>query len=310
MAIRAELDRFRPNLIHLATPFNLGLCGLRYAQSHQLPFVTSYHTHFDRYLDYYRMKAIVPLYWSYIKWFHRSCEATFAPSHDTIHTLQSQGIERLKLWSRGVDCQLFTPEKRNLSIRERYAIQEPLILLYVGRIAPEKDMDTLSTIMRTLPQSLQQRVHWLIVGDGPLLPELREQVPSNVTFTGYMHGEELAQLYASADMFVFPSTTETFGNVVLEAMASGLPVIGANAGGVREIVVPGSTGVLCEPGIPGSFIREISRYADHPEQLSLLSNEARRVALTRSWDSVFDELINNYARIIDSHHNQSKIHSA
>jgi len=301
LAIRAELDRFRPNLIHLATPFNLGLCGLRYAQSHHTPYVTSYHTHFDRYLEYYRVKGMVPLYWSYIKWFHRSCDATFAPSIDTINTLQSHGIDRLKLWSRGVDCQLFTPEKRHSNVRERYGINEPILLLYVGRIAPEKDIHTLSAIMRTLPESAKKRVHWLVVGDGPLLPELRGQVPSNVTFTGYKQGDELAQLYASADIFVFPSSTETFGNVVLEAMASGLPVIAANAGGVKEIVVPNHTGVLCEPGHPESFVREICNYIDSPQRLASLGIEARQVALTRSWEAIFDELLGNYLQIIDSH---------
>lgn len=312
LAIRTELDRFRPSLIHLATPFNLGLCGLRYAQSHSVPYVTSYHTHFDRYLEYYRMKGIIPLYWSFIKWFHRYCDATFAPSLDAMNTLHSHGVDRLKLWSRGVDCQIFTPEMRNNYIREQYGIKEPILLLYVGRIAPEKDIDILTTMMQTLPDSLKERVHWLVVGDGPLLSDLREQVPSNVTFTGYKQGEELSQLYASADIFVFPSSTETFGNVVLEAMASGLPVIAANSGGVKEIVIPDITGVLCEPRQPESFIKQLSHCINNPAKLASLGIEARRVALTRSWEAIFDDLIESYTQIIDSHQtiNTSNIYTA
>lgn len=298
-ALRAELDRFKPDLLHMATPFNIGLCGLRYARKNRIPHVASYHTHFDRYLEYYRMGMAIPLYWTYMRWFHRSCGLTFAPSHETIGTLNRQGFHNVRLWSRGVDCRLFTPDKRSSEIRERHGISAPLILLYVGRIAPEKDIDTLSAIMKALPDSVSSRVHWLIVGDGPLLPELREQAPDNVTFTGYKEGEELAQLYASADLFVFPSGTETFGNVALEAMASGLPVVGADAGGVKETVVHGLTGALCAPRDPASFIRAIGTLAERPERLAEAGAEARRTALTRSWDSVFDGLLDSYRQTAD-----------
>ncbi|MDR6549915.1 glycosyltransferase family 1 protein [Paenibacillus qinlingensis] len=299
-AIRTELDRFRPDLLHLATPFNLGLCGLHYARKRLISHVASYHTHFDQYLTYYHMKAAVPLYWSYIKWFHHSCNATFAPSSDTIHTLQKQGIERLQLWTRGVDCLLYTPDKKNNQVRERYGITAPNLFLYVGRIAPEKDIDTLSAIMKDLPDSMKANVHWLIVGDGPQLQELREQAPANVTFAGYKHGEELAQIYASADLFVFPSSTETFGNVVQEAMASGLPIVTANSGGVLEMVRHGENGVLCTPRHPQSFIQEICDLVTHEERMSSFRVEARQFALGRSWDAIFDQLIHDYEHIIDS----------
>ncbi|ASA20476.1 glycosyltransferase family 4 protein [Paenibacillus donghaensis] len=298
--IRRQLDAFKPDLLHMATPFNIGLCGLRYAHRHNLPHVVSYHTHFDRYLDYYRMRRIVPLYWKYMKWFHRSCDATFAPSQETIGALQEQGFERVKLWSRGVDCRLFSPARRSAEVRERYGITAPLLLLYVGRVAPEKDISTLAAAMRQLPESLQSQVHWLIVGDGPLLPELRTEAPPNVTFAGYKHGEELAQLYASADLFVFPSSTETFGNVVLEAMASGLPVIAANAGGVRDLVVPGQSGSLFEPRNPQALVEEICMLSSQPERLTALGAESRRLALGRSWEQVFDRLIGDYSAILDT----------
>lgn len=299
ITIRTELERFRPDLLHLATPFNLGLCGLHYARKHHVPHVASYHTHFDRYLSYYRMRPAVPLYWSYINWFHQSCDATFAPSQDTISTLQEHGIDRLLLWSRGVDCSLYTPEKKGNDVRERYGITAPFLFLYVGRIAPEKDIDTLSAIMKYLPDSVKDRVHWLIVGDGPQLQELREQAPANVTFAGYQSGEALAQIYASADLFVFPSSTETFGNVVQEAMASGLPVVAANSGGVREMVLPGETGVLCTPRKSESFIREICALVDDNDRMTSFRAETRQFALGRSWDTIFDQLLHDYEQIID-----------
>ncbi|MCA0756282.1 glycosyltransferase family 1 protein [Paenibacillus sp. N4] len=299
-AVRQELLAFKPDLIHIATPFNLGLSGLHLARKHDIPHVASYHTHFDRYLEYYRMKKMIPLYWSYMNWFHRSCEAVFAPSRETMDTLRAHGMHRLRLWSRGVDCQLYSPAKRSHDMRERYGITAPLLLLYAGRIAPEKDIGTLGAVMRALPGSVQQRVHWIIAGDGPNRQELQEQAPANVTFAGYLHGEELAQAYASSDMFVFPSASETFGNVVLEAMASGLPVIGANAGGVKEIVADGVSGALCEPRNTEDFVRAIARWADSPELLGAMSRESRRQALGRSWTSIFDRLLEDYGHILDS----------
>lgn len=307
LSIRSELDRFRPHLIHLATPFNIGLCGLHYARKHHLSHVASYHTHFDRYLAYYRMKRAVPFYWSYMKWFHQTCDATFAPSIDTIQQLQSQGFSNMLLWSRGVDCTLYTPDRRSSSVRDKYGITAPFLLLYVGRIAPEKDIDTLSAMMRDMPDSLKERVHWLIVGDGPQLPELREQAPGNVTFAGYKTGEELAEIYASSDLFVFPSSTETFGNVVQEAMASGLPVIGANSGGVRDMVAPGRTGTLCEPRQPESFIRAIEACVDDNAQMAGFRQAARTFALGRSWETIFDGLLQDYEQIIDARRIGSKL---
>lgn len=307
ISLRSELDRFRPHLLHMATPFNIGLCGLHYARKHRISHVASYHTHFDRYLTYYRMKRAVPLYWTYMKWFHQSCDATFVPSTDTMQHLHAQGFDRMLLWSRGVDCALYTPDKHTNAVRERYGITAPYLLLYVGRIAPEKDIDTLSAVMRTLPDSLKERVHWLIVGDGPQLDELREQAPSNVTFAGYKQGEELAEIYASSDLFVFPSSTETFGNVVQEAMASGLPVIAANSGGVRDMIVPGKTGTLCEPRQPESFIQAIDAFVNAPEQGADFRQAARSFALGRSWDAIFDKLLEDYEQIIDARQLGSKL---
>ncbi|KWX71277.1 glycosyltransferase family 4 protein [Paenibacillus jilunlii] len=300
-SIQSQLNAFQPDLLHMSTPFNIGLCGLRYAHRQGLPHVASYHTHFDRYLEYYRMRRIVPLYWRYMKWFHRTCGATFAPSRETAEILREQGFERLRLWSRGVDCQQYSPDKRQAaSLRERYGISVPLVLLYVGRIAPEKDIATLLHALQLLPESVAAGVHLLVVGDGPLLPELRAQAPRNVTFTGVKHGEELAELYASADLFVFPSSTETFGNVVLEAMASGLPVVAAGAGGSKELVMPGRTGALFQPQEPGSLAEEICRLSSDSTLRTAMGSEGRIQALGRSWEQIFDGLIRDYEEIIDS----------
>lgn len=299
-SIQQELRSFRPDLLHMATPFNLGLCGLRYAQKHSLPHIASYHTHFDRYLHYYRMRKLIPLYWKYMKWFHRTCDAVLVPSQETAGVLRAHGLSGLRQWSRGVDCVLYDPAKRSAEVRERYGIEAPLLLLYVGRVAPEKDLPTLMAAMRQLPESVAAAVHLLVVGDGPLLPELRADAPQSVSFAGSRHGGELAELYASGDLFVFPSSTETFGNVVLEAMASGLPVIAADAGGPSELVAPGRSGILLSPQQPEAMAEAICRLAEQPELRLAMGREGRRLALSRSWDEIFDQLIRDYEEVIEA----------
>lgn len=298
--LRQEIAAFQPDLIHLLTPFNVGLSGLRFARRHRIPHVASYHTHFDRYMEHYHMKPLIPAYWAYTRWFHQSCSAVFAPSAETVQVLREQGLHRLRIWSRGIDATLYSPARRNPGLRERLGIAAPLLLLYVGRIAPEKDIDTLTAIMHALPESVRQQTHWLIAGDGPRLPQLREEAPANVTLLGYQEGEELAELYASADLFVFPSSTETFGNVVLESLASGLPVIGARAGGVQELVADGLTGRLCAPRQPEDFVQAITGLISSPETLAAYREAARQSALLRSWDHIFGELVRDYASVLEA----------
>ncbi|CAK4825945.1 unnamed protein product [Aphanomyces euteiches] len=216
-----------------------------------------------------------------------------------MQNLQNHGIQKVELWKRGVDCELYTPTKRDASsIRTRYNITAPYIFLYVGRLAPEKDLDILQQIMSNLPLGYKEQVHWLVVGDGPHLHDMQNQSPANVTYTGYQSGETLAGIYASSDLFVFPSSTETFGNVVLEAFASGLPVVGARAGGVQEIIEDGVTGHLCMPRNSEDFIKKITQLMDRPETIQAYAVQARQYALTQSWDSIFDKLLDSYEQVL------------
>jgi glycosyltransferase involved in cell wall biosynthesis len=185
------------------------------------------------------------------------------------------------------------------SVRSKYNIKEKYIMLYVGRLAPEKDLDILQKIMVGLPVRLKEQSHWIIVGDGPHLQEMQNQSPSNVTYTGYLNGNTLAEIYASSDLFVFPSSTETFGNVVLEAFASGLPVVGAGAGGVQEIIQDGITGRLCTPRNASDFIQAIVQLMDQPSTMKVYSENARQYALSQSWDSIFDKLLDSYRQLMD-----------
>ncbi len=298
--IKKELFQFQPDIIHVATPFNMGLCGMYYAKKLNIPLVGSYHTDFDAYLQYYKIEFFSNMLWNYLKWFHSSLQKTFVPSFETMHQLQKKGFQDLYLWSRGVDCNLFHPHYNQDVFRKKYNITSPYILSYVGRLAPEKDIETLLALIQKTTKERKNDIHWLIVGDGPLASEVKETKTENITFTGYLKGEELAEAYACSDVMVFPSSTETFGNVVLESLACGTPVIGANSGGVKSIITHGTTGFLCKPKQTESFLSPIYTLLDQKEQREYMGQQSRNYALTQSWDEIFSDLVMHYEDVIQN----------
>ncbi|WP_025025920.1 glycosyltransferase family 4 protein [Caldalkalibacillus mannanilyticus] len=303
------LDQFKPSLIHVATPFNLGLYGTHYGRKLNIPTVASYHTHFDAYLQYYHLLFLQKWIWRYMRWFHQSCKKVYVPSQSTKEKLVEHHIHHdIEIWGRGVDHTFFTPAKRSNRIREKYNIKEKNILLYVGRIAPEKDIDVLFYAFHSLPESLKENSHLLIVGDGPLLQELRERPHPQISFAHFVEGQELAEIYASSDLFLFPSSTETFGNVVLEAMASGLPIIGAQAGGVQHLITHAENGFLCKPKDAQSFVEHTKIVLEYEQLRLVMAAEAREFALSQSWDEIFAKLISSYSQVIE--HSTQNLYSA
>ncbi|MFE4759949.1 glycosyltransferase family 4 protein [Bacillus mycoides] len=298
--IKRELLAFKPDIIHIATPFNMGICGLYYAKKLNIPVVGSYHTDFDAYLRYYKIEFLSNMLWNYLSWFHSHMQKNFVPSPETLHQLKKKGFQALYIWGRGVDCTLFHPTYNKDLFRKKYNITAKYILSYVGRLAPEKDIDTLQTLIQTTNKE-RDDIHWLIAGDGPLAKGLHENVPkTNVTFTGYLQGKDLAEVYASSDLMVFPSTTETFGNVVLESLACGTPVIGANSGGVKNIITDGKTGFLCEPKNANSFLSSIYELLNNEEMRKQMSQDTHSYATTQSWDEIFSDLLIHYDDVIQS----------
>jgi glycosyltransferase involved in cell wall biosynthesis len=295
--IEKQLKDFSPTLIHVTTPLTMGLYGVRGAKKMNLPLAASYHTHFDLYLNYYKMMWVSPLLWRYMKWFYSQADRIFVPSNETKLHLEKQGFTDLSIWGRGVDCQTYSPERRSSELRKKYNINKKYILLYVGRLAPEKDLDTLEKTILHLPKKLKDQVQWVIVGDGPMKNELMEKTKrEDVVFTGYVTGDELAEVYASSDLFVFPSASETFGNVVLEAFASGLPAVVADKGGVTNIVDHDQTGRIAEAHQYPSFIHHIEEIL-HEDRLSDMKRKALQIAEKQSWDTIFDQLIMEFREI-------------
>ena len=298
--IKDELTNFNPDIIHIATPFNMGLCGLHYAKKFNIPVVASYHTDFENFLDYYELGIFKDAFLKYINWFHRPMKKIFVPSKTTKLKLAKQGLNNLEIWSRGVDCQTFHPRFDSPIIREHFNIKEKYILLYVGRISPEKNTQLLLKIAESLPNELRNDIHWLIVGDGPEKNKLEKKALKNMTFTGVIEGDLLTRIYATADLFVFPSHTETFGNVVLESLASGTPVVTVNSGGVKDIVNNGLTGYLCTPNDPVDFSNAITTLLKQDRTRYIMGENGRRYALSYDWDEIFKNLLKDYKIVLNN----------
>lgn len=287
-------DKFKPDLIHLVTPLGIGLAGLRYARERGLPVVMSYHTNFDAYLKYYNLEFMESTIWNFFRWFHSFSNINFCPSKNTLETLKSNGIGNLKLWSRGIDTVAFSPEQRDTGLRQTLNSAGRTMFLYVGRLAAEKDLDILVESIKSINSSYPGRAQFIIAGDGPYGEQMKKATIKNMIFTGYLKGRELSALYSSCDVFVFPSSTETFGNVVLEAMASGLPVITADSGGVKDSVVDGFNGLLCKPRSVESFSGAMSKFIGNNSLIADMGFNARQYTLTKSWDKIFGQLMTDY----------------
>jgi glycosyltransferase involved in cell wall biosynthesis len=307
--VKAALDEFQPELIHLVTPFSVGLMGLKYARDNNIPVVSSYHTNFTDYLKYYKLQMLESVCWRYFRWFHSFCRVNYCPSRDTLIKLQEKGINNLAIWGRGIDATKFSPEFRSQELRRRYTTGNELLLIYVGRIAAEKEIDVLLNAVALLNKK-QLAFKLVVVGDGPERSQLEAEHIPNVIFTGYQFGRELQQLYATADIFVFPSSYETYGNVILEAMSSGLPVVGAYAGGVKENLMDMDNGLAFTSGSSEEMAEKIAQLLTDDQLRISLAKNAKRHAMTRDWDEVFLTLFKSYQGVIDEHSSGSNSLSA
>lgn len=299
LQLREEVQQFQPDIIHVTTPFNMGLTGLHLARKLQIPVVGSYHTDFDKYLDYYHLQFLSEMLWKYMRWFHKPLRKIFVPSSHTLQQLRQRGFTNLSIWPRGIDPTVFHPDYDHETIRTKYHIKEKYVLTYVGRIAKEKDVLLLPEIAEMLPNHIKYNVHWLVVGDGPMRKELEDIAPGNMTFAGFVEGEELANIYAASDLFVFPSPTETFGNVMLESLACGTPVVGANAGGVKTIVQNGITGILCEEKDVTEFVQAITSLLTRKHTRKLMGENSVRYAQSQSWDKILRNLLMEYEEALE-----------
>ncbi len=295
LMINQHLDAFQPDLIQLFSPALLSVSGMLAGRRRRIPVIANYQTDIPAYADHYGLSLFSRPSRNWLRYIHNGCHLTLVPSSYTLGQLHQWGYKRLRRWGRGVNTTRFGPQHRNEDWRIRLLNgrdPESLIVIYVGRLANEKRIDLLLEVARTPGVALT------IIGDGALRSEMEMLFSGTGThFMGYLFGEELAQAYASADVFVFPSPSETFGQVVQEAMASGLPAIVINQGGVVDLVRNGETGYICEANA-AAFAAAVRQLRDNPRLRATMAHEARCYAEAHPWSAIMAQLEGYYGEAL------------
>lgn len=283
--LRQSWRELRPDVVHVVTEGPLGWSAVNAARRLKIPVTSGFHTNFDRYSAHYGLGWLRPAVAAYLRMLHRRTRATMVPTEALAAELAGEGIAGVRVVGRGVDIELFDPARRNAGLRRCWAIPERgLACLYVGRMAPEKNLalveQAFAAIRARCPEA---RMIW--VGDGPSRSGLEKAHPTH-HFAGLRTGSDLAEHYASADLFLFPSLTETYGNVVAEAMASGLPVLAYRSAAAAELIGGGNAGLTVTPGDESAYVVAALDLLDAPEQLGEMGQRARQAMLSRSWSNV------------------------
>jgi len=276
---------FQPDLVYIATEGPLGNSALRQARRQGIPVISAFHTNFHRYSSYYGLGWIKSLTLAWLRRFHNRTAATLVPAGEIAAALSADGFRNVSVLPHGVDCQLFHPRRRSIALRQQWQVGSEPVLLYVGRIAAEKNIPLAIRSWQALrAQGTDARL--VMVGDGPMRAELEREYPQ-IVFAGVQTGEALARYFASADAFIFPSQTETFGLVTLEAMASGLPVVAFNMAAAQMHVQAGINGELAITDTDDAFIAATLRLAG--SNLQAMGVAARSQAERASWQSVAEQ---------------------
>ena len=302
-AVSDKLEEFKPDLVHVVNPAVLGLGGIWLAKTNNIPLIASYHTHLPKYLEHYGMGMLEPLLWELLKAAHNQALLNLCTSTAMVNELEDKGIQRTALWQRGVDTENFRPELRSEKMREKlfgkYQNTDSL-LIYVGRLSAEKQIERIKPVLDNIPGACLA-----LVGDGPYRGQLEKIFENTKTnFIGYLSGEELASAYASGDIFLFPSSTETLGLVLLEAMAAGCPVIGANKGGIPDIISNGINGCLYNPDEKDNgerrLIEATKKILADKNKKEAMRKEARKEAEQWDWNQATLQLQKYYAETLEN----------
>lgn len=274
-----------PDAVHVVTEGPLGWSALNAAATLGIPVTSSFHTNFDHYSSHYGVGWLRQGVSRYLRHFHARTRYTMVPTRALAQDLSAQGLPGVCVVGRGVDTQLFTPARRSRRLRDIWGVQDgELALLYVGRLAAEKNLGLLGRAFMAIKE-IQPEARLVLVGDGPMRSKLHA-MGTDFIFAGQHRGEDLATHYASADLFLFPSLTETFGNVTQEAMASGLPVVAFNYAAAAELITPGENGLVVPLGDEQGFIDAAVQLAQDRERRFALGAQARDTALNREWSQV------------------------
>ncbi|GHB09629.1 glycosyltransferase family 4 protein [Salinicola rhizosphaerae] len=294
--LRSLWERERPDAIYIATEGPLGWSALNAARQMALPVVSGFHTNFDQYAHNYHLAWSIPMARAGLRLFHNRCDATLVPTATQRDALAAQGYDNVAVLARGVDAERYTPARRDKALRARWGAGEHQpVALYAGRLAAEKNIELLAETMAAMQRANPALIQ-VMVGDGPARKRLQQRLPDAV-FTGFLTGEALARHYASADLFIFPSLSETFGNVVPEAMASGLAVVAFEHAAAKELITDGLDGRLVALDQSEGFVQTASDLCRHPAQIARLGRQARTRAASLRWDRIGDQFLAHLIRV-------------
>jgi glycosyltransferase involved in cell wall biosynthesis len=295
----AQLDRFRPHVIHIATPDIGGKKFLDYAKKRGLGVLATYHTDFPSYLKYYHLSPLKELLWKYFRDFYNECDAVYAPTRKVAGSLERRGIRDVDLWPRGIHRERFHPRFRSRELRKRWGAEGKKAILFSGRFVWYKGLEIFVRVYGLFKGRRKDDVRFVLLGDGPVRGDLKTRMPDAV-FTGYLKGEELSRAYASADILLFPSITETFGNVVLEALASGLPAVVSDIGGCQEVVKDSGGGCVARAEDPVMFFKHCVSLVEDLHLYQSLRENGLRYAEKQAWDSINETIIGKYLELFNS----------
>ncbi|ALX48912.1 glycosyltransferase family 4 protein [Lentibacillus amyloliquefaciens] len=293
--VKKILEDYDPDVVHVVNPALVGATGVHYARKLGFPMVASFHTQVPKYADYYNLPMFKGFLWWYFRKLHNQADLNLCTSEAVKEELLEQNFHNVRVWERGVDTELFDPDNYDEDMRDKLSDgqTDKKLLLFVGRLAPEKEIEKIKSVLDASDEFVLA-----IVGDGPHRQTLEKHFAgTNTVFTGFMHGEELAKAYASSDVFVFPSTTETLGLVITEAMASGLPLVAAESGPTCEQIEDNRTGLLYDKNKQDDFKDTVLRFTDETLR-KRLAKAARNDIAEMSWDTQSKQVLDYYKEIV------------
>jgi phosphatidylinositol alpha 1,6-mannosyltransferase len=300
-AVRRDLEAFNPNIVHISSPDRVARKAVKWAQKRHLPVLCSVHTRFETYLRYYNMSFMEPILVAWIRRLYRRCDALVAPSESFAQVLRQQRMNYdIDIWSRGVDRDIFDPSQRDMEWRRGLAIADNTpVIGFLGRLVMEKGLDVFSDAIDQLRRrKVPHQV--MVIGDGPARPWFETRIP-DAKFVGFQVGSDLGRAVASMDMFFNPSVTEAFGNVTLESMASGLPVVAAKATGSQSLVEDKVSGRLITPGAINQFADALQAYCVDEDLRMRHGAAGEQRSLDYSWDAINQTMADTYLRLIRQH---------
>lgn len=305
LARPGKLRRFwhqqRPDVVYLATQGPLGWAARRAAHQLSIPVVAGWHTNFDHYCHDYGVPWLFNATRRYLRYFHNGCRSTLVPTHLQAQALRQQGICDVHVLSRGIDGERFSPTFRDASLRRQWGVNDHQpVALYVGRLAAEKNLTLLQETLQAM-REVRPDMAQVIVGDGPSRPHLEKALP-DAHFTGFVDKQTLIRHYASADIFIFPSLSETWGNVITEAMASGLAVVAFHHAASAELIQNGHNGVTVTPDDGHAFQQAAAELCQHPADYARLGRVARLRALEQSWSGIAEQFVHYLHQAQEAHH--------